>query len=216
MDPRFQTSFIPKKPIIAATGKVAAPINLFSLIATIFFVFALILTGGVFFYKQFVIKQIEVNKQALEAAKGAFEPEVIKDLIRLDSRLEAGKSLIENHVAVTPLFDFLSSVTLKSVRFKDFTFAYLASDRIQVQMKGQAQNYASVALQADLFSEQPSLRDTVLSDMTLEPTGTISFNVVTTVDPSVVSYSALFAPVDTMQEVPMEQAPVEPVNTPLE
>ena len=211
MDPRFQTSFIPKKPIIAATGKVAAPINLFSLIATIFFVFALVLTGGAFFYKQLVIKQIESSKQALEDAKGAFEPEVIKDLIRLDSRLEAGKSLIENHVAVTPLFDFLSSVTLKSVRFKDFTFEYLASDRIQVEMKGQAQNYASVALQADLFSEQASLRDTVLSDMTLEPTGTISFNVVTVVDPSVVSYSALFVPADTT-----EAAPVGPDNTPLE
>ncbi len=191
MDPRFQTSFIPKKPVIAATGKVATPISLFSLIATIFFIVGLVLTGGMFFYKQLVLKQIEASKEELDDAKGAFEPEVIKDLVRLDSRLTAGNSLLENHVAVTPLFDFLSSVTLRSVRFKDFTFTYLASDKIQVQMKGQAQNYASVALQADLLSEQTSLTDTVLSDMTLEPAGTISFNVTTTVNPSLVSYSSI-------------------------
>lgn len=191
MDPRFQTSFIPKKPVIAATGKVATPISLFSLIATIFFIIGIVLTGGMFFYKQLVLKQIETGKTELNAAKGAFEPEVIKDLVRIDSRLTAGNALLTNHVAVTPLFDFLSSVTLRSVRFKDFTFTYLASDKIQVQMKGQAQNYASVALQADLLSEQTSLTGTVLSDMTLEPTGTISFNVVTTVNPSLVSYSSI-------------------------
>ena len=188
MDPRFQTSFIPKKPIVSTPSRDASPINLFSLLATIVFIVAVALSGGVFFYKQLTSKQIVQNKTDFERAKNAFEPDIVNKIVRLDTRIETGKKLMESHVAVTPLFEFLSDVTLKTVRFKDFTFTYLAKDKIQVALKGQALSYASVALQADLLNAQKNLKNTIVSDMALETAGTVSFSVSTIVDPNLFSY----------------------------
>ncbi|MEN9621946.1 MAG: hypothetical protein RLZZ67_380 [Candidatus Parcubacteria bacterium] len=171
-------------------GRESAPINLFSLLSTVVFIVVLALSGGAFFYKQYVVKQIDVNKTTFDRAKNAFEPDTVKKITRLDTRLEVGKKLLASHIAVTPFFDFLSSVTLKTVRFKDFSFAYLAKDKIQVSMKGQAQNYAAVALQSDLFDDQKQLKNTIVSGMALEAAGTVVFSVSTTLDPALLSYAS--------------------------
>jgi hypothetical protein len=189
MDPRTQTSFIPKKPIVNQTStRSAEPINLFSLIATILFVVSLALGGGAYFYQNLIGKQIESSRATLERAKGAFEPELINQIVRLDNRIETAKNLLNGHIAVTPLFDFVSSVTLTSVRFKDFSFNYLSPDKILVTMNGQGQSYASVALQSDLFNEQKYLSETLVEDMTLDPSGLVNFSVSTVISPDLLSY----------------------------
>lgn len=195
MDPQFKTSFIPKKPIVAqAVGRSASSsINLFSLLATTLFIVTIALSGGVFFYKNLLAKQISADKVTLERAKGAFEPQLIEQIIRLDTRIETSKKLLAGHLAVTPFFDFLSTVTLGTVRFKDFSFSYLAPDKIGIEMKGQAQNYSSVALESDLLNSQKYLKDTIVGDMALEPTGAVSFKVTSTIDPNLISYSAALA-----------------------
>lgn len=189
MDPKFQTSFIPKKPIVAQPGKVSSPINLFSLLSTVVFIVALALSGGVFFYKQLTQKQIVANEVSLAKAKDAFEPEIINKIIRLDTRIETGKKLLSEHLAVTPFFSYLSGITLPTVRFRSFNFNYLSKDKIQVTMDAQAQNYAAVALQSDILDDQKYLKNTLVSDMSLESVGTVGFSVTTTVDPDLLSYS---------------------------
>ncbi|MBX4209564.1 hypothetical protein KW799_02655 [Candidatus Parcubacteria bacterium] len=190
MDPRFQSSFIPKKPITVAAARPSSPIGLFSLLATIIFLVALALSGGAYFYQGVLKKQIAEGKASLDRAKGAFEPELINQIIRLDTRLETGKNLLASHIAITPFLDFLSTVTLKSVRFKDFNFSYLSPDKITVTMKGQAQSYAAVALQSDLLNAQKQLKNAILSDMALEPTGNVGFSLTATIDPGLVSFKS--------------------------
>jgi len=198
MDPRFQTSFIPKKPVVTqAPLSRTSTVSLFSLIAIVLFILSLALSGGVFFWKGLIEKDINTKKATLERARDAFEPELIKKIIRLDSRIENGETLLGSHISVTRLFDALSTISLRSVRFKDFNFSYLAKDKIEVVMKGQAQSFAAVAIQSDFFNQQKYLRDTLIGDLALEPTGLISFSVRTTIDPSLVSYADGITPVQT-------------------
>lgn len=190
MDPRFQTSFIPKKPVITQSPvSRSSNIDLFSLIAMVLFILSLGLSGGVFFWQNLITKDIETKKATLERARDAFEPDLIKKIIRLDSRIENGKVLLASHISVTRLFDALSTITLRGVRFRDFSFSYLAKDKIEVSMKGQAQSFAAVAIQSDFFNQQKYLKNTLIGDLSLEPTGTIGFSVNTTIDPELVSYS---------------------------
>lgn len=191
MEPQFQRSFIPKKPIVAPTAaRVSSPINLLSLIATVIFIVSLALAGGSYFYRGLLQKQIADDQTSLDRAKGAFEPELINQIVRLDSRIEQGKKLLSSHVSVTPLFDLLSKVTLPTVRFKDFSFAYLSPTKVSVAMKGQADSYSSIALQSDLINAQKAFSDTVISDLALDPQGTVSFSVASNIDPTLVSYAA--------------------------
>ena len=195
MDPQFKTSFIPKKPIVAPAGgyRASSTINLFSLLAVTLFIIALVLSGAAFFYKSLLAKQIQSNKATLERAKGAFDPELIERIIKLDSRIETSKKLLSEHLALSPFFDFLATVTLQTVRFRDFSFSYLAKDKIKVEMKGQAESYASIALESDLLNSQKYLNGVVVGDMALEPSGLVSFKVEAPVNPALISYSASIA-----------------------
>jgi hypothetical protein len=190
MDPRFQTSFIPKKPIVAQARTVApSSINLITLIATVLFIGVIALAGAAFFYKGLLVKQIEADKATLDRARDAFDPKLIAQIVRLDTRIETARKLMASHIAVNPLFEFISSITLQSVRFKDFSFSYAGADKIQVSMTGQARNYASVALQSDELYKQKTLQNVTVSDMTLDQSGIISFKVSALVDSKLLSYS---------------------------
>ncbi|MFA6158777.1 MAG: hypothetical protein WC763_04130 [Candidatus Paceibacterota bacterium] len=195
MDPRFQTSFIPKKPIVAQVKSgSSSPINLFTLISTVLFFAMIAVSAGAFLYKGLLVKQIGGGKASLDRARDAFDPELISQIVRLDSRINTAKALMASHVTVNPLFDFVSSITLQTVRFKNFNFSYLAPDKIQVSMTGQTRSYASVALQSDTLNEQKSLKNVTIGDMVLDASGSISFDVTAVIDPTVLSYSTSIAP----------------------
>ena len=87
MEPKFQTSFIPKK--IAEDDSrnrvsISAETNIFTLAATVVFVVISLLYGGLFFYKGVIIKQVEKARQDL-LDKYSF------DLQKLNEQFEAQK-----------------------------------------------------------------------------------------------------------------------------
>ncbi|MDE1874786.1 MAG: hypothetical protein KGI79_00610 [Patescibacteria group bacterium] len=190
MDPQFHASFIPKKPITTSANRSPATINLFSLLAAVIFIVALALAGGVFFYNNLVQKQIASDQDSFQRAQAAFEPSTVDQIVRLDTRLNIAKKLLASHIAVTPFFSFLSTVTLQTVRFKDFSFSYLTPSQIVVDMHGQATSYQAVALESDLLSSQKQLHNVVVSDLALDQTGAVTFSVAMNVDPSLISYGA--------------------------
>lgn len=83
MEPKFQSSFIPKKPVVDSP-KVFVPVekerNIFSIIASIIFVITLLVAGGVFGYKYYLDKQIADADIALNEAREAFDINKMKDL----------------------------------------------------------------------------------------------------------------------------------------
>jgi hypothetical protein len=186
----------------------SAPISLFSLIGIVLFVVTLAVGGAAFFYQGVLKNQITESEATLNQAKEAFDPELINEIVRLDTRIETAKTLLAGHTSVTPLFDYISTITLQTVRFRNFSFAYLAPDKIIVTMQGQGQSYASVALQSDLLDEQKYLRETSVGDMSLEPTGLVSFSVSTVIDPVLLSYDQSINPMtSTSSPLTIPQTP---------
>ncbi len=190
MDPRFQTSFIPKKPIVASTDKKGLSINLFVLFSTTLFVLSIGLAVSAYVYQSILVKDLEAKKASLAKSQKQFEPELIKKIARFDSRLSIANSLVKNHLYPSSIFDLISRTTLKTVRFRDFSFSSLGKDKISVSMKGQAQSFASVALQADAFAEEKLFKNAVISDFSLDSSGVVSFSFSGTVDASVVASSS--------------------------
>ncbi len=191
MDPRFQTSFIPKKPIVSVPGGSPKTINLFALLATVLFIGTIILAGGVFFYKGYLEKGLEQDIKNLEEARKEDDPNLIQMVIRLDSRIETADKLINSHVAVSPFFNYLSTITLKSVRFRDFSFAYLDKNTVTVSLAGEAQGYEAVALQSDLLVKQKELSNVIIGDLSLKDNGRVEFSVTANVEPKLLSYADL-------------------------
>lgn len=192
MDPRFQTSFIPKKPIVSAPGGGPRSINLFALLAAVLFVGTILLAAGVFFYESYLEKGLEADKEELARVRRDDDPNLIKKVIRLDSRIVTSKKLIDSHIAVSPFFNYLSTITLKTVRFKDFDFSYLGKDNITVSLAGEASGYEAVALQSDLLVKQQELSNVIIGDLALKDNGRVDFSVTATVKPDLLSYAAMY------------------------
>ena len=120
MEPKFQTSFIPKKPIVSQEGsgiKVIRSTNIFSVIATIMFLVTVIISGGLFVYESVISGQIDQGKKDVEAAREAIEPEKIKELIDANSRIVSSKKLLDNHIASSQILILFQDITIKRMRF---------------------------------------------------------------------------------------------------
>lgn len=193
MEPKFQSSFIPKGPLVSTTneslsgGRKHREGGLFSFISIIIFTISIILAVGMFGYKFYLKYSIERMGTALDEARAALQPEVIDELTRFDNRIISTKELISKHKLITPLFEFLEKSTPRTVRFNDFR--YIVSDKgLEVQIKGEARGYAALALQADILNKSEYFKNPVFGDLSLNDRGEVVFNFTATVDENLVSY----------------------------
>ncbi len=191
MDQEFQTSFIPKKTVIESPKRIKSGGGVINLIAFIVFLASLIAAGGAYFYRESVKTDIEEFKRSLAVAKNQFEPSLITELQILDKRLNAATTILDKHIAVSPIFVLLEEVTLPTVRYSDFSYEVdTTTNLVNVTMKGEAKGYNFIALQADLFDDNKFIKNPIFSDFVLDQTGNIDFNLTFSVDKSLVSYES--------------------------
>jgi len=195
MEPKFQSSFIPQKPIItglsstttATSSPYAVAPNIFSIIATILFVGSLLVSAGLFGYEKLLTSQIAQADKDLVAARNAFELDTIHNLIDISSHISSTKQLLQKHVVISEVFNLLQSLTVKNVRFDSFSYVEKA-DSLSISMTGEAKNYNTLAAQSAIFLANTSIKNPSFSDFTLTDTGNVTFKFSADIDPSVVSY----------------------------
>jgi hypothetical protein len=190
MEPKFNTSFIPKKPIVADSGIISrAPEakNIFTTIATAVFILTLFATGAVFLYKNILIRQVSDADKALNDARSAFETDKIQSLLDLNARILAAKNLLEKHVVSSEVLGLLQSLTVKRMRFS--SLGYKNSDGSPVlTLKGEVQTYNALAEQSRIFSQSEFIKDQKFSDFSLGENGNIGVSFFGILDPKLTSY----------------------------
>jgi hypothetical protein len=197
---QFQTSFIPKKPIMGeplhhVSRATQRSVGIFSVIAFLAVVVAGGSYAGLYFYKATLTANVATAKKSLALAKESFEPEAISDLQLFDKRIVASKQVLASHVVVSPFFELLNSLTLPSIQYTKFTAeGGTNGEGLNVQMSGNAKDYKSIAVQAGVFNSASGkyFKDVVFSNLTLseakDKKGYVTFNVAFTVDPVLISY----------------------------
>ncbi len=196
MDNNIQTSFIPKKPIVDDSRISGSGISLFLVVSIIVFLVSLALMAWVTLTKSSMINAIKLDKETISKNKSAFETETIESILRLDSRIKVGQNLLDKHIVVSPIFNFLEQRTLRSVRFKNFKFyaagkAADGSDVVKVEMSGVARDFKTIALQADEFGKveyRDVVRETNFSDLNITQDGQVSFSFSAYVIPGFIAY----------------------------
>ncbi len=214
MEPRFQTSFIPKKPIVATQGSSSAPVirttNIVTLIANVMFVVALVVSGGLFFYKQLLQKQIATVGQSIDDARGAFQIEKIQELIDADARLNAITNLLNNHVSVSKLLTFLSEVTVKKVKINELIYKSEAG-ATTVTMKVEAASYNALAAQGEVFSKNEFIKTPFFTNYSTADNGFIRADFSSKIDTTLTSYKKSIEGDDTTPSIEPVVPTVPPV-----
>ncbi len=194
MDQNFQTSFIPKKPMIEQkTTAPSRPVGFLLIISIFIFLAVALASGGLYLYNGVLAKDLTKMKNDLNLASNGFEQTKIVQLKTLDKRLSASKEILGSHIAVSPIFKTLGDVTLKNIQYTDFSYS-LSPDKgneIQIKMTGQGVGYRSIALQADLLSKNKNFIDPVFSNLALDEKGNVFFELDFSVDSNFVNYEQM-------------------------
>jgi len=193
MEQNFQTSFIPKKPMIEERTIASRPISFLTVVSVVIFFTVIIATGALYFYDKVLAKNITKMENDLNLAKNRFEPSKIIQLQVLDKRLRASSEILSKHIAISPIFEALQSITLKTVSYTKFSYDFDDSKnaKIKVKMNGIAIGYRSVAFQSDLFAKNKYLIDPVFSNLLLDDKGNVLFDLEFSVDPTFVDYKKM-------------------------
>ena len=190
MEQNFQTSFIPKKPMIEGRATGSQPVSFLTVISFAIFFTLIIASGALFFYKGILANDIVKMENDLNLAQNRFEPSKIVQLQDLNKRLNASSEILSKHIAISPIFKALQSITMKNVSYTkfDYEFSGDVNAKIMVKMSGIAVGYRSVALQSDLFAKNRYFIDPIFSNLMLDDKGNVIFDLEFSVDPNFVDY----------------------------
>lgn len=220
MEPRFKTSFIPKKsfeqpaPIQArGGGSKGGTLGLLGVAGIVIFAIAGISAGGVYFYRFTLESSIEDKAKQLEEAREAFNPALIQLMNRLDTRLKTANQLLDNHVAVSAIFPLIEANTYRDVQFNDLTLVRDNTGNVAIAMTGEARDFDVVALQSDLFGANRDIVNPVFEDLDVVAQDRVSFSVRSTINPQRLLYVNRVSAGDYAQQedIPL---PVPDTSTP--
>ena len=218
MEQNFQTSFIPKKPVVPERTETKRPIGLLMVFSILILLSVLVAYGGLYFYQVSLTQSITSKQKALDLAKNRFEPGRLAELKTLDRRIRAANMVLDSHIAVSPIFEILQNTTMKTIRYTSFAYELRENGVVFVKLTGEANGYRSIALQSDILSSNTDVLDPVFSNLALDARGNVLFDLSFGVNKNFVSYkenltkgaytediNAIYEPVGNGVELPPSQ-----------
>jgi|AntAceMinimDraft_1070359.scaffolds.fasta_scaffold01408_7 hypothetical protein len=197
MEPKFKTSFIPKKPVTSVSGPTSTgkSISFIMLLATVIFLASVLFAAGVFLYKKTIEQQIQAQREQLEIVRQSFDPPFIERANRLNRRIIAANRILDRHLSPSRIFELLEQSTLQTISFTSLKFNNNVEGKIVIEGAGEGREFSSIVLQSDEFGRTGSMRDVLFSG--LEPqNGVVNFNFEATLDPQLILYAKNIQPVN--------------------
>jgi len=209
MDPKFQTSFIPKKPLGQPAmglpgGQKAkkAASSLFMTISVIVFIASLLGAGGAYAWKQILLSSRDSYQKELSDREKQFNPTLINQLKEANVKIDTARQLLANHLASSEIFDIVRRFTVENVRFlsMDIASPLDGSSGLSMSLQGYGTSFSAIAFQSQVLGqlEQYGLRQVVknpiISDPSLGQNGTVAFGFSATIDPTSISYERSITP----------------------
>jgi hypothetical protein len=200
MDSKIPTSFIPKDTIRTDLRPKREPMGILSVLALVILAGSLVYLAGAYVYRYVVYQEINNPcpaagengqcglKESLTVETRGLQREKLEQLKSLDTKLKNGTRVLNQHIAMRPLFDLLARTAGQNIQYQKFQF-----DKTGVVLSGAAKSYEDIAFQQKVFSTDAEamkkIRNFAFSDFDLDNKGQVSFKLSLVVDPSLLSYS---------------------------
>ncbi len=194
MEPKFQSSFIPKnasqetavpKEVARATGPSESG-GLWSFIASTIFTLAIIASILVFGAKWYLNRNIESMNGVLSAAREELAPERIQEINRNYDRIVATQKILSSHVTLSSFFEQLQSMLVKNMKLNDLSLSMISGKGVSVNFKGEAVGYVAVAQASDIFAKSNVFKSHNFYDLDLNERGAVLFSFKGEVNPAVI------------------------------
>lgn len=222
-------AFIPKAPLTTGTSS-SRPISILFVVALVVFLAVVGTAGGLFIYKRVLQKDLAAQEQKIKELredyeKNAEQGDIIRRAENLGIQVGAVQEILNNHLALTPLFDFLETHTLKDVQFTSFAFGRDDEGGLTATLEATANSYMAAALQREEFKDNTlealmkrdpqassdekaryPVSSFTISVPELTEEGTVSFSLELMLNPEALRYvhTVAGAPTSVPQLVPLE------------
>ena len=185
METKFQTSFIPKKnmaPVSQTSSTSGSSTSILLIIGVFLFVVSVLAAAGVYGWQVYLNSQRNTYDQALKSLQSNIDVQQIAIMKVMASKIDLASTILQNHVAVSQVFDIISKLTASNIRF------------VSMDLSGVAPSYDALAFQADQLGhlENLDLRNIVTSPIIQDPTqnqnSTVSFTLSANIASANISY----------------------------
>lgn len=189
-----KVSFIPKSPLSREESFMERrrPRSITGFFAIFAFVVSVGSYAGLYFYEDALSKEVATKAKSITDAQREFlqAPEISKAKV-FKARAELARELLDQHIAVSPVFAFLSNSTLGSILYDSFSFKRENGVGV-LSLTGEAPSYATLAYQTDVLrkkSKENEFVDFSVSHITLTKSGTVTFDLSVDFAQSQLSYT---------------------------
>jgi len=198
MDTKFQTSFIPKKPILMDQKSIShsGGTSVFMFISVLIFILSIVAAAGTFVWKDIQIKSQAENILKLKKAEARFDSALIEKLKKANTKIDLANKLFKKHIDVVEMFSIINALTADGITFNsfDFTAPDTEGGDLKITMKGVGNSFSSIAWQSDVFGKSSSfgknrvLKNPILSDLALDAKGNVAFSFTASINSADVLY----------------------------
>lgn len=205
LSPGIPTSFVPKQPA-PQNRRPTGGHNLFLIVATFIFSLAIIASIGTYAYDRYLSHSLEAKAAELAEAQRLVNEDQVEEFVRLRDRLIHGRDLLDNHIALSQVFEVLEAQTLTSVRFSTLSLTVADDKTAQIEIDGIARNFNALAAQSNAFAAEKGIRRAIFSGIVVNQNNTVSFKLTADLDSRLLIAAG--------SGVSGAQVPVEPVAPP--
>ena len=189
MAPNFQSSFIPKEPMTDEKMFKTKKTGFVGILAVSLFVTSIIVSVGVYVYKGILKNEIQALESQLSESEKSIDKKTIGEMVQFAQKLQMAKSIVLKHQVVSNFLGALSSSTVSTVQFSNFNYGDIKNNSLTVNLKGKAANYASISLQENVLFQNKDFKSVVVSGLSLDDKGMVSFDFNISVDPQIATYN---------------------------
>lgn len=178
MNDTSKISFIPKGSLAREETFLERPRprSLLGFFATFVFLASVGSYVGLYFYNDILTGRINGLALHVQNIQKDFEQPEIAQARVFRARAGLVQKLLNEHIVVTPIFDFLATNTAESVFYHDLKFARGEKGALSLEVSGEAPSYTSLAYQADVFRQKDEeLLGFSVDNIMLTKTGSVSF-----------------------------------------
>ncbi len=151
----------------------------------------LVAAGGVFSYSHILESQKTAKDAELAKMEASIDPKTADGFVRLRDRLQSGKTLVANHLALSRFFGDFDTLIPTGVRFSALSLAPVTGASGKLTAAGSARTFNQLAVLSSNFAADGNIRDAIFSNLTVDPqSGAVAFTLTASVDAALTAFSA--------------------------
>lgn len=182
LSPGIPTSFVPRQPAPDSRRTLRGGHNLFLVVSLFILGLAVLAAAGTFAYGRYLSHELQVKAEELATAQRGVNEDQVEEFVRLRDRLTYGRDLLDNHIALSQVFDVLEAQTLVSVRFSSLDLTVADDHTAQIEIEGTARNFNALAAQSNAFASEKGIRRAIFSGIVVNANNTVNFRLTADID----------------------------------